>query len=173
MPGIGKIHGMYDDRSRPDITIIGGGLAGSEAAWQAAERGLHVRLCEMRPIASTGAHTSSYLAELVCSNSLGSNLSDRAPGLLKDELRQMGSLLLRIAEKSAVPAGGALAVDRDAFARGVTWPVIWGPSKSGGSHSAGISRVESTSCDQARVPRSINTVPLPSALSMPQEPVNW
>jgi len=111
---------MYDDRSRPEITIIGGGLAGSEAAWQAAERGLHVRLCEMRPIASTGAHTSSYLAELVCSNSLGSNLSDRAPGLLKDELRQMGSLLLRIAEKSAVPAGGALAVDRDAFARGVT-----------------------------------------------------
>jgi methylenetetrahydrofolate--tRNA-(uracil-5-)-methyltransferase len=104
----------------PDINIIGGGLAGSEAAWQAAERGLRVRLFEMRPHVPTGAHTSEYLAELVCSNSLGSDLPDRAAGVLKEELRSMGSLLIRIAERTAVPAGGALAVDRAAFAGNVT-----------------------------------------------------
>jgi len=102
------------------LTVIGGGLAGSEAAWQAAERGVHVRLYEMRPAVSTAAHTSPYLAELVCSNSLGSNQLDRASGLLKEELRRMGSLLLRCAEDTAVPAGGALAVDREAFAQHVT-----------------------------------------------------
>jgi methylenetetrahydrofolate--tRNA-(uracil-5-)-methyltransferase len=104
----------------PDLIVIGGGLAGSEAAWQAAERGVSVRLYEMRPSTSTGAHTGPYLAELVCSNSLGSNQIDRASGLLKEELRRMGSLLLRCAEKTAVPAGGALAVDREAFAQSVT-----------------------------------------------------
>jgi methylenetetrahydrofolate--tRNA-(uracil-5-)-methyltransferase len=102
------------------LMVIGGGLAGSEAAWQAAERGVFVRLCEMRPLVSTGAHTGPYLAELVCSNSLGSNQLDRASGLLKEELRRMGSLLLRCAEETAVPAGGALAVDREAFAKSVT-----------------------------------------------------
>jgi len=102
------------------ITIIGGGLAGSEAAWQAAKRGLDVSLYEMRPQKQTGAHTGSYLAELVCSNSLGSNLVDRASGLLKEEIRRLDSLLLSIAEETAVPAGGALAVDRDGFARRVT-----------------------------------------------------
>ncbi|HSO26692.1 MAG TPA: methylenetetrahydrofolate--tRNA-(uracil(54)-C(5))-methyltransferase (FADH(2)-oxidizing) TrmFO [Anaerolineales bacterium] len=100
-----------------DLTVIGGGLAGSEAAWQAAERGLRVRLYEMRPAVSTGAHTGGFLAELVCSNSLGSNLDDRAPGLLKNEIRRFDSLLLACAEQTAVPAGGALAVDREAFAR--------------------------------------------------------
>ena len=103
-----------------DITIVGGGLAGSEAAWQAARQGMKVALYEMRPIAQTGAHTSSNLAELVCSNSLGSNLEDRAPGLLKAELRKLGSFLLQCAEETSLPAGGALAVDRDEFAHLVT-----------------------------------------------------
>lgn len=103
-----------------DLVIIGGGLAGSEAAWQAAQRGLTVKLYEMRPKTATGAHESGYLAELVCSNSLGSNLPDRAAGVLKEELRRMGSLLIQVAEETAVPAGGALAVGRDSFARRVT-----------------------------------------------------
>ncbi|MBT3315699.1 MAG: methylenetetrahydrofolate--tRNA-(uracil(54)-C(5))-methyltransferase (FADH(2)-oxidizing) TrmFO [Anaerolineae bacterium] len=102
------------------ISIIGGGLAGSEAAWQAAEKDIHVKLCEMRPKKETGAHQSGDLAELVCSNSLGSNLPDRASGLLKNEMRRMGSMLLICAEETAVPAGGALAVDREKFAQLVT-----------------------------------------------------
>lgn len=104
----------------PDLTVIGGGLAGCEAAWQAAQRGLKVHLYEMRPIVTTGAHTGPYLAELVCSNSLGSNLPYRAPGILKQELRRLGSLLLRCADETALPAGGALAVDREDFASHVT-----------------------------------------------------
>jgi methylenetetrahydrofolate--tRNA-(uracil-5-)-methyltransferase len=103
-----------------DLTIIGGGLAGSEAAWQAAERGLKVRLYEMRPAVSTGAHVTTKLGELVCSNSLGSNLPDRASGILKAELRRLGSLLLKCAEATALPAGSALAVDREAFSELVT-----------------------------------------------------
>lgn len=103
-----------------DLIVIGGGLSGSEAAWQAAERGLKVSLFEMRPKLQTGAHVTNYLAELVCSNSLGSDMSDRASGLLKNELRKMGSLLIHLAEKAAVPAGSALAVDRDFFAQSVT-----------------------------------------------------
>lgn len=103
-----------------DLIIIGGGLSGSEAAWQAAERGLSVDLYEMRPLKTTGAHTTDQLAELVCSNSLGSSLIDRASGLLKEELRLLGSLLMRCAQETALPAGGALAVDREAFAQTVT-----------------------------------------------------
>ncbi len=102
------------------ITIIGAGLAGSEAAWQAAERGTTVTLYEMRPVASTPAHATDHFAELVCSNSLGSTCPHRAPGVLKAELRQLGSLLLAIAERAAVPAGTALAVDRELFSRTVT-----------------------------------------------------
>jgi methylenetetrahydrofolate--tRNA-(uracil-5-)-methyltransferase len=102
------------------LKIIGGGLAGSEAAWQAAQRGCDVSLYEMRPKSTTGAHTSPYLAELVCSNSLGSDLSDRASGLLKAEIRRMGSLLMEVAAETLVPAGRALAVDRDEFAKRVT-----------------------------------------------------
>ena len=103
-----------------DLIIIGGGLAGSEAAFQAAQRELKVRLYEMRPLAQTGAHQTQDLAELVCSNSLGSNLPDRASGLLKNEVRMLGSLLLDCAESASLPAGGALAVDREYFARLVT-----------------------------------------------------
>jgi len=102
------------------IDVIGGGLAGSEAAWQIAQRGVKVDLYEMRPGQTTPAHVSDRLAELVCSNSLGSNLVDRSPGLLKEELRRLGSLVVTCADATAVPAGGALAVDREAFAQMVT-----------------------------------------------------
>jgi methylenetetrahydrofolate--tRNA-(uracil-5-)-methyltransferase len=102
------------------LTVIGGGLAGSEAAWQAAQLGVNVKLYEMRPETSTGAHQTGDLAELICSNSLGSNLSDRASGLLKNELRRLGSMLLECAETTALPAGAALAVDRELFAHTVT-----------------------------------------------------
>lgn len=102
------------------IRIIGAGLAGCEAAWQAAQHGIPVELFEMRPLVATGAHQTDQLAELVCSNSLGSNLPDRASGLLKQELRLLGSMLLACAEQTAVPAGGALAVDREEFANLVT-----------------------------------------------------
>ncbi|MEE9216074.1 MAG: methylenetetrahydrofolate--tRNA-(uracil(54)-C(5))-methyltransferase (FADH(2)-oxidizing) TrmFO [Anaerolineales bacterium] len=103
-----------------DITVVGGGLAGSEAAWQLAERGHRVQLFEMRPERSTGAHVTQQLAELVCSNSLGSQLPDRAPGVLLAELEHMGSLLIECARLAEVPAGGALAVDRSTFAGMVT-----------------------------------------------------
>jgi methylenetetrahydrofolate--tRNA-(uracil-5-)-methyltransferase len=102
------------------VKVIGGGLAGSEAAWQLAERGFAVDLYEMRPYKTTGAHTSDRLGELVCSNSLGSKLPDRASGLLQTELKLLRSKLLACAERAAVPAGGALAVDRDVFAANVT-----------------------------------------------------
>ena len=102
------------------IKIIGGGLAGSEAAWQVARRGYQVVLHEMRPERSTGAHRTSNLAELVCSNSLKSDEFGSAPRLLKDELRAGDSLLVRIAGECSVPAGGALAVDRDVFSRRIT-----------------------------------------------------
>lgn len=102
------------------IKIIGGGLAGSEAAYQAARRGARVRLYEMRPKTSTGAHRTGDLAELVCSNSLKSDEANTAPRLLKDELRAGGSLLIEIAQEATVPAGGALAVDREKFSTLVT-----------------------------------------------------
>jgi len=110
------------------ITIIGGGLAGSEAAWQLAQNNITVKLYEMRPTNPTGAHLSADLAELVCSNSLGSNLSDRASGVLKNELRQLNSMLLECAEATALPAGAALAVDREAFARLVTQKITSHPN---------------------------------------------
>lgn len=102
------------------VTVVGGGLAGAEAAWQIARRQVPVTLYEMRPKRSTPAHTTDWLSELVCSNSLGSALPDRAPGLLKNELRHLESLLLKCAKEAAVPAGGALAVDREVFAARVT-----------------------------------------------------
>ncbi len=103
-----------------DVTVVGGGLAGAEAAWQIARRGLRVRLHEMRPGKPTEAHKTDSLAELVCSNSLKSELPGSAPFLLKEELRQLGSLLLACAERTRVPAGHALAVDRAQFSRAVT-----------------------------------------------------
>jgi len=102
------------------VNVIGGGLAGSEAAWQLAERGMQVNLYEMRPKRETGAHATNKLGELVCSNSLGSKLPDRASGVLQNELRMMQSMMIDIAEQCAVPAGGALAVDRELFAERVT-----------------------------------------------------
>jgi methylenetetrahydrofolate--tRNA-(uracil-5-)-methyltransferase len=102
------------------IVVIGGGLAGSEAAWQVARAGLPVTLYEMRPARATPTHKTDRLAELVCSNSLKSNLPASAPGLLKEELRRAGSLLIEIADRSAVPAGMSLSVDREQFAAGVT-----------------------------------------------------
>lgn len=100
--------------------VVGGGLAGSEAAWQLAERGIEVDLFEMRPARSTGAHVSDRLGELVCSNSFGSQVAGRAPAMLKAELQTLESLLIRVARETALPAGGALAVDREAFAAQVT-----------------------------------------------------
>jgi methylenetetrahydrofolate--tRNA-(uracil-5-)-methyltransferase len=108
----------------PVVTVIGGGLAGSEAAWQIARRGLEVCLYEMRPAVSTPAHTTDQLAELVCSNSLKSDLAGTAPYLLKQELRRLDSLLMRIADEVKVPAGHALAVDRDQFCRRVTEEIM-------------------------------------------------
>lgn len=102
------------------LVVVGGGLAGTEAAWQAAQLGVRVRLYEMRPQRTTPAHVSEHLAELVCSNSLGSNLPHKAAGLLKAELRGLGSLILSCADASAVPAGSSLAVDRERFAESVT-----------------------------------------------------
>src|SRR5437762_4125598 len=102
------------------IRVIGAGLAGSEAAWQIARRGLAVELYEMRPVRSTPAHQTGDFAELVCSNSLKSESENTAPWLLKQEMRRADSLLLRCADASAVPAGHALAVDREIFAKKVT-----------------------------------------------------
>ncbi len=104
----------------PTIRIIGAGLAGSEAAWQCARRGVQVELFEMRPVHSTPAHQTADFAELVCSNSLKSDSANTAPWLLKEEMRRAGSLLLEIARECAVPAGHALAVDRVVFAAKVT-----------------------------------------------------
>ncbi|MCI2058700.1 MAG: methylenetetrahydrofolate--tRNA-(uracil(54)-C(5))-methyltransferase (FADH(2)-oxidizing) TrmFO [Oscillibacter sp.] len=103
-----------------DVTVIGAGLAGSECAWQLAERGVDVVLCEMKPEKKTPAHTTEYFAELCCSNSLRSDQLENAVGLLKEELRALGSLILSCADATRVEAGGALAVDRSGFARLVT-----------------------------------------------------
>src|ERR1700751_5668007 len=103
------------------VHVIGGGLAGSEAAWQIASRGVPVVLHEMRPLRSTAAHKTDGLAELVCSNSFRSDDSaTNAIGLLHEEMRRLGSLVMRAGDANQVPAGGALAVDRDGFSAAVT-----------------------------------------------------
>ena len=102
------------------INIIGGGLAGCEAAYQIAKQKVPVRIYEMKPIKYSPAHTNSNLAEIVCSNSFKSNRITNACGLLKEELRILDSLLIRIADETSVPAGQALAVDRECFAKRVT-----------------------------------------------------
>src|SRR2546428_9371039 len=114
--------------NKPQVTIIGGGLAGSEAAWQAAERGASVRLFEMRPVRLTPAHQSANLAEIVCSNSLKSDEPGTAPYLLKEELRRGGSLLIEIAHRTSVPAGAALAVDRELFSQEVSTAIARHPN---------------------------------------------
>jgi methylenetetrahydrofolate--tRNA-(uracil-5-)-methyltransferase len=109
------------------VRIIGAGLAGSEAAWQCAQRGVEVELFEMRPVRSTPAHQTADFAELVCSNSLKSDSENTAPWLLKEEMRRAGSLLLQLAREWAVPAGHALAVDRVTFAAKVTEAILQEP----------------------------------------------
>ena len=108
--------GACDDR----LVVVGGGLAGCEAAWQAARRGVDVTLYEMRPERRSPAHTGDALAELVCSNSLRADRFANAVGLLKEEMRRLGSLILEVADATRVPAGRALAVDRRAFSAEIT-----------------------------------------------------
>ena len=110
------------------VTVVGAGLAGSEAAWQLAERGVSVRLCEQKPKTYSPAHTRSTFAELVCSNSLRSDRLENGVGLLKAEMRKMNSLIMRAADATRVPAGGALAVDRDAFSQSVTDAILNHPN---------------------------------------------
>ncbi|WP_310489240.1 FAD-dependent oxidoreductase, partial [Chamaesiphon sp. VAR_69_metabat_338] len=102
------------------VRVIGGGLAGTEAAWQIAQAGVPVTLYEMRPQTLSPAHHSEELAELVCSNSFGAQSTDRAAGLLHEELRRLGSIIIHKADHHAVPAGGALAVDRGQFSSDLT-----------------------------------------------------
>ena len=105
------------------VRIVGGGLAGAEAAYQLARRGVSVELYEMRPYRMTEAHATGNLGELVCSNSLRSSLLTAPAGVLKEEMRQLDSLVIRVAERNRVPAGSALAVDRELFARALTQAV--------------------------------------------------
>jgi methylenetetrahydrofolate--tRNA-(uracil-5-)-methyltransferase len=124
------------------VRIVGAGLAGSEAAWQCARRGVQVELLEMRPVRSTLAHQTADFAELVCSNSLKSDSENTAPWLLKEEMRRAGSLLLQIARECAVPAGHALAVDRVAFAAKVTEAISQEPRIT-------VRREEATSIEES------------------------
>ena len=140
---------------RPEILVIGAGLAGSEAAWQAAQRGAHVTLYEMRPGRTTPAHETDRMAELVCSNSLGSNLPDRALGLLKNELRRLDSLIIACADRTAVPAGAALAVGREAFSQAVTEAIT--------THPRITLRREEVSAIPENVPVIVATGPLTAA----------
>src|SRR5579863_4338053 len=137
------------------VIIIGAGLAGSEAAWQCARRGVPVELFEMRPLRSTPAHQTADFAELVCSNSLKSDSENTAPWLLKEEMKRAGSLLLEIARECAVPAGHALAVDRVTFAAKVTEAI------SRESRIV-VRREEVRAVDEAEGPTIIATGPLTS-----------
>jgi methylenetetrahydrofolate--tRNA-(uracil-5-)-methyltransferase len=137
------------------IKIIGAGLAGSEAAWQCARRGVDVELFEMRPVRSTPAHQTGDFAELVCSNSLKSDSENTAPWLLKEEMRRAGSLLIQIARECAVPAGHALAVDRIAFAARVTEAISREPRIT-------VRREEVTRVDESSDVTIIATGPLTS-----------
>ena len=137
------------------IKIIGAGLAGAEAAWQCARRGVNVELFEMRPVRSTPAHQTADFAELVCSNSLKSDSENTAPWLLKEEMRRAGSLLLEIARECAVPAGHALAVDRVTFAARVTEAISRKPRIE-------VKREEVTAIDESREVTIIATGPLTS-----------
>jgi methylenetetrahydrofolate--tRNA-(uracil-5-)-methyltransferase len=118
--GIGNWELGIEARDSRHVTVVGGGLAGSEAAWQAAARGVPVVLHEMRPVRPTPVHKTDGLAELVCSNSFRGDKLDNAVGLLKEEMRRLGSVIMRCADEARVPAGAALAVDRDVFSSRVT-----------------------------------------------------
>ncbi len=135
------------------MTVIGGGLAGSEAAWQAAELGCSVELWEMRPVKETPAHRTDFFAELVCSNSLGGDSLTTASGLLKEELRRLGSVILRCADANRVPAGGALGVAREDFPRAVTEAISSHPNIN-------VTRREATEIPEG--PTVIATGPLTS-----------
>src|SRR6186997_2225690 len=139
------------------VQIIGGGLAGCEAAWQIASRGVPVTLYEMRPVRPTAVHKTDRLAELVCSNSFRGDKLDNAVGLLKEEMRRLGSLVMRAADASRVPAGAALAVDRDRFSQAVTDAIHGHPLIT-------VAREEVTSIptDPAMYPLIIATGPLTS-----------
>ncbi len=136
-----------------DVTVIGGGLAGSEAAWQAAEAGCSVELWEMRPMKQTPAHHTEFFAELVCSNSLGNMSLTTASGLLKEELRRLGSVILRCADTHSVPAGGALGVARLGFPQAVTETVESHPN---------IEVIREEATDLPDGPTVISTGPLTS-----------
>jgi methylenetetrahydrofolate--tRNA-(uracil-5-)-methyltransferase len=116
------------------VNVIGAGLAGSEAAWQLANKGIQVNLYEMRPVKQTPAHHTDKFAELVCSNSLRANNLTNAVGVLKEEMRMLDSVIIRSADDCAVPAGGALAVDRHEFAAKVTERVKDGPDSRRADH---------------------------------------
>ena len=137
------------------VTIIGAGLAGCEAAWQCARRGVNVTLYEMRPVRSTPAHQTADFGELVCSNSLKSESENTAPWLLKQEMRRAGSLLLQCADASAVPAGHALAVDRQEFSRRIMETIV-------AESLIEVRREEVTSIDEARGITVVATGPLTS-----------
>ncbi|MEG1463058.1 MAG: FAD-dependent oxidoreductase, partial [Anaerorhabdus sp.] len=111
-----------------DVIVLGAGLAGTEAAWQLANRGFKVKLIEMRPKKMTPAHKTEQFAELVCSNSLRSDALTNAVGLLKEEMRLCNSLIMKIADETKLPAGSALAVDREGFAKRVTEEIINHPN---------------------------------------------
>jgi methylenetetrahydrofolate--tRNA-(uracil-5-)-methyltransferase len=152
----GMIEQSEPNSLQTNVTVVGAGLAGAEAAWQAAQRGARVTLYEMRPRRMTPAHETDRMAELVCSNSLGSNLPDRALGLLKNELRRLGSLIIACADRTAVPAGAALAVGREAFSQAVTEAVEAHPNIT-------VRREEVTAIPQGVLPVIIATGPLTSA----------
>ena len=137
------------------VTIIGGGLAGCEAAWQCARRGVAVTLCEMRPVRTTPAHRTADFGELVCSNSLKSESENTAPWLLKQEMRRAGSVLLQCADASAVPAGHALAVDRQEFSRRIMEAIAAEPVIN-------VVREEVTSVDETYGITIVATGPLTS-----------
>src|SRR3954467_6570605 len=136
----------------PPVHVIGGGLAGSEAAWQLAERGHDVVVHEMRPVRGTEAHKTDRLAELVCSNTFKSTEASNAHGLLKAEMRLLGSLVLGAADQARVPGGSALTVGRDQFAQAVTDQVLAHP---------GI-RVERDEVSELPAPGIVATGPLTS-----------
>ena len=151
----GMIEKCEHNSLQPSVTVVGAGLAGAEAAWQAAQRGAYVTLYEMRPGRTTPAHETDRMAELICSNSLGSNLPDRALGLLKNELRRLGSLVIACADRTAVPAGAALAVGREAFSRAVTAAIEAHPNIT-------VRREEVTAIPLGVSPSIIATGPLSS-----------